>query len=142
MAHKKVSKSPSASSKAKIPCQLVTTDTAPPKTGAQMGATALTAASITMKRVRLLPKNMSVAMLFDITMPPAPAIPWKSLAMLKMRILLEKMQSSEAAVKSSIEATRMCFRPYLSVRGPMQICPPASPIIPIVRLMEIKDGDV
>lgn len=62
--------------------------------------------------------------------------------MLKMNMLVEKMQSKEANAKRSIEPTRMCFRPYLSVSGPMQICPAANPIIPIVRLMETRAGEV
>ena len=34
------------------------------------------------------------------------------------------------------------FLPNLSERGPMKICPAASPIMPIVRLNAIKEGDV
>lgn len=52
------------------------------------------------------------------------------------------MQSTEAMANISMDPTRIFFLPNLSVRGPMNTCPAANPIIPVVRLSEAKAGEV
>ena len=52
------------------------------------------------------------------------------------------MHNSDATTNSNIEPTNMRLRPYLSVSGPINSCPAASPIIPVVRLIEASAGVV
>lgn len=75
---------PTPSSNPNTPYQLVNPAINPPITGAQTGAIPLMEPRIAIKLASSLPLYISVLILLEITMPPAPANPWKSRIRLKI----------------------------------------------------------
>lgn len=73
-----------ASNSPNTPCQEVKPAISPPITGAQTGAMPLMEPKIAMKLASYLPLNISMLMLLEMTMPPAPAKPWKMRMRLKI----------------------------------------------------------
>ena len=112
---------------ANTPRQPVTFNTAPPITGAATGAMPLMAPITAKALAKLAPLNLSVAIEREMTIPPAPAIPWIKRKAIKTSILGEKIQASVEPKNNHMDTNSGWRRPNLSLNGPNKICPTANP---------------
>ena len=118
---------PIKASNPNIPRQFVTKSNSPPNTGAQIGAKPCTQANMEKNFAKSFPPYKSVAIDLEITIPPAPESPWIKRAKIKISMPGEKTQATDEKTKKNIEITSGRFGPNLSLTGPKNICPTASP---------------
>ena len=106
----------------------------PPNIGAPTGAIPFIAAISEKVLANELPVYKSVTIDRDITNPPAPANPCINRQIRKECISRAYKQATVETIKSARERISGVRRPYLSLKGPIIICPTASPIIQNVNV--------
>lgn len=111
----------------KMPVQHTFSARIPPPTGAAIGAIPFMAPMIASIFANSRPEYLSVATEREMTIPPAPAIPCIRRQPTNCIIVREKIHPIVATANKIMDTIRGRRRPYLSLIGPKNNCPTASP---------------
>ena len=121
------SNAPITASATKITRQEPSASTPPPISGAKIGATLLNITSVANMRAAVAPSNRSRTTARAITIPAAPASPWRNRTTINAQIDGASAHSTDVALKATKPISSGRRRPRASLVGPMNNCPSAIP---------------